>query len=580
MTMLRVRDIYVRFGGVVALDRVSIDLNRGEILGLIGPNGAGKTTLFNCISGVVQPDAGRIFFDGRSLRRVPPHERARRGIARTFQNLQLWKSMTLLENLAVPMDALGRRSTIADALGNPLSRFAERATMERARAILHVLDLDAHANSLAGDLPAGIQRRVEIARALAMRPKLILLDEPAAGLDAGETKRLADLLNAVRERFHVSMLLVDHDMSLVMRVCDYMYVLDFGKILAQGRPAEIRSDRKVIAAYLGEPNPELPAAPDGAVQPVITSADRKDGTPALPTGAPLLGVKGLAAGYGALEVIRDVNLVVRPAEIVACIGANGAGKTTTLRAISGIVKPRAGRVFFGGRDITGRTPERIAGMGLAHIPEGRGLFPRMSVEDTLLLASDNTGQRVDPSVAYEVFPRLKQRRWQAVGTLSGGEQQMVALARALLARPRLVMVDEMSQGLAPTIVRQLFEMLSVLRSKGIAVLLVEQFVESALEVADRAYIFEHGTAGHEAPAAELRADRKLISGSYLGSAVDEPAAIPSEANGNGHRVDVELMEVLSLKVPPSVKRAIEERATREGRSAGAIALELLEGVKH
>jgi branched-chain amino acid transport system ATP-binding protein len=580
MTMLRVRDVYVRFGGVIALDRVSIDLNRGEILGLIGPNGAGKTTLFNCISGVLQPDAGRIFFDGRSLRRVPPHERARRGIARTFQNLQLWNSMTLLENLAVPMDALGRRSTIADALGNPLSRFAERATMERARAILHVLDLDTHASSLAGDLPAGIQRRVEIARALAMRPKLILLDEPAAGLDAGETKRLAGLLNAVRERFHVSMLLVDHDMSLVMRVCDYMYVLDFGKILAQGRPADIRGDRKVIAAYLGEPNPEVAAAePDGTSQTVIASADRKDGARSLPTGAPLLGVKGLAAGYGALEVIRDVNLVVRPAEIVACIGANGAGKTTTLRAISGIVKPRAGRVFFGGRDVTGRTPEHIAGIGLAHIPEGRGLFPRMNVEDTLLLASDNTGPRVDPGVAYEVFPRLKQRRWQAVGTLSGGEQQMVALARALLARPRLVMVDEMSQGLAPTIVQQLFEMLSVLRTKGIAVLLVEQFVESALDVADRAYIFEHGTISHEAPAAELRTDRKLISGSYLGTAVDEPAEVPVEANGNGHRTDVELMEVLALKVPPSVKRAIEERATREGRSAGAIALDLLEGVK-
>src|SRR5947209_94486 len=187
MTMLRVRDVGMRFGGLVALQGVSLDLNRGEILGLIGPNGAGKTTLFNCISGLLNPTEGGIFFEGRSLRFAPPHERARRGIARTFQNLQLWDSMTVLENLAVPMDALGRRSTIADALGNPLSRFAERATMQRARAILHVLDLDTHASSLPGDLPAGIQRRVEIARALAMRPKLILLDEPAAGLHARET---------------------------------------------------------------------------------------------------------------------------------------------------------------------------------------------------------------------------------------------------------------------------------------------------------------------------------------------------------------------------------------------------------
>jgi branched-chain amino acid transport system ATP-binding protein len=577
MTMLRVRDLYVRFGGVVALDRVSIDLNRGEILGLIGPNGAGKTTLFNCISGVVQPEAGQIIFEGRSLRLIPPHERARRGIARTFQNLQLWDSMTVLENLSVPMDALGRRSTLGDALGNPMSRFAERATVERARAILHVLDLEPHANTHAADLPAGIQRRVEIARAMAMRPKLLLLDEPAAGLDANETRRLAELLHTIRDRFHVSMLLVDHDMSLVMRVCDYVYVLDFGKLLARGRPADIRSDKKVIAAYLGEPTPETSVlTPEAGQETVIVPIDQAEGASPKPTGAPLLEVKKLAAGYGPLEVIRDVNLFVRPGEIVACIGANGAGKTTTLRAISGIVKPRSGQVTFDRRDITGHAPERIAALGLAHIPEGRGLFPRMSVEDTLLLASDNTGSRVDPRVAFEAFPRLRQRRRQAVGTLSGGEQQMVAIARALLARPRLVMVDEMSQGLAPTIVQQLFEMLAVLRRQGIAVLLVEQFVESALDVADRAYIFEHGTVGHEALAAELRTDRKLISGSYLGSAVDDAAAIPIAANGDGHRVDVELMEILSLKVPPAVKRAIEERAEREGRPAGAIALELLE----
>jgi branched-chain amino acid transport system ATP-binding protein len=562
MTMLRLRDVTVKFGGVVALDGVSLDINRGEILGLIGPNGAGKTTLFNCISGVIKPNAGSMFFDGRSLKFAPPHERARLGIARTFQNLQLWGSMTVQENLTVPIDALSKRNTFSDALHLPFSSYAERASSERARAILHVLELDQYAKTLAADLPAGIQRRVEIGRALAGRPQLLLLDEPAAGLDAHETKHLAELLHTVRERFHVSMLLVDHDMSLVLPVSDYVYVLDFGRVLAKGAPVSIQSDPKVIAAYLGEESAkELER--NGAV---VALARKKDEPP-------LLEVKRLAAGYGHLEVIRDVNLTVRPGEVVACIGANGAGKTTTLRAISGMIHPRSGQVMFNGRDITGKTAEHISREGLVHVPEGRGLFPNLTVEDTLRLVSNSLGHAPDLATAYRLFPKLKERRNQAVGTLSGGEQQMVALARAVLARPRLVMVDEMSQGLAPTVVRQLFEIIRMMRDDGIAVLIVEQFVESALEVADRAYVFEHGTIGHSGSAAELRADRKLISGSYLGSGV------VAASNGNGHQIDPALLEVVSLRMPAKLKRTLEERAEKEGRPTGAIVMELLEGEK-
>jgi len=432
MTMLRLRDVGVRFGGLVALSGVSLDLNRGEILGLIGPNGAGKTTLFNCITGLLQPSEGSIFYDGRSMRFVAPHERARRGIARTFQNLQLWDSMSVIENLEVPMDAVGKRNTFSDALGLPISHYAERSARERALAILHVLELDGYGDRLAGDLPAGIQRRVEIGRALAMRPQLVLLDEPAAGLDAGETDRLAELLKLVRDRFHVTMLLVDHDMSLVMRVCDYIYVLDFGKVLAKGAPDEVRSDRKVIAAYLGEATPELTEG--DAASEVIEATNGHAPAPRTEPGDVLLDVDGVAAGYGHLEVIRGVSLQVRAGEVVACIGANGAGKTTTLRAISGVIHARSGNIRFDGHDITGASPERIARMGLAHIPEGRGLFPRLSVEDTLKVATDTTGHHVPLDLAFEVFPRLKQRRRQAVGTLSGGEQQMVAMARARCRR--------------------------------------------------------------------------------------------------------------------------------------------------
>jgi branched-chain amino acid transport system ATP-binding protein len=563
VTMLRVRDVTVRFGGIVALDKVSLDLNRGEILGLIGPNGAGKTTLFNCISGVIRPEWGSIFFDGHSLTYAPPHVRAKLGVARTFQNLQLWPSMTVEENLMAPMDALGRRNTFSDALYMPFSLYAERAEIERARAILHVLDLDRHRKTLAGDLPAGIQRRVEIGRALAMKPKLLLLDEPAAGLDAQETSRLAELLHTVRKRFHVSMLLVDHDMSLVMRVCDYVYVLDFGKLLARGQPAAIRNDPKVLAAYLGEESKKL----TGDVEPIVR-VPRDD--------RPLLEVDRLAAGYGGLEVIRDVSLSVRPGEVVACIGANGAGKTTTLRAISGMIHARRGRITFADRDVTRSGAERITRLGLVHIPEGRGLFPSISVEDTLRLVSNTAGHEVELGPAFDLFPRLRERRNQLVGTLSGGEQQMVALARAILSEPRLVMIDEMSQGLAPTVVRQLFDIIRVFREKGIAVLLVEQFVESALDVADRAYVFEHGTIGLSGEASELRSDRKLVAGSYLGTAVEDigPSGSSRHLPLNGE--DPALMEVVAVRVPARVKRALEQRAESEGRPAGALAIELLQ----
>jgi branched-chain amino acid transport system ATP-binding protein len=252
MPMLDVDGVSVSFGGVHALTDVSFSLNRGEILGLIGPNGAGKTTMFNCITGVVEPDRGRITFEDHSLRGLKPHRRARLGIARTFQNLRLFSSMSVRENLMVPIDAFAQRGMVADALRLPRARYEERRADELARAILHFLGLDGTAEVPAGDLPVGLQRRVELGRALCLKPTLLLLDEPAAGLDARETEELARLLPRIRERFGVTMLLVDHDMALVMRVCDFIYVLDFGEMIASGRPERIREDPKVIRAYLGE----------------------------------------------------------------------------------------------------------------------------------------------------------------------------------------------------------------------------------------------------------------------------------------------------------------------------------------
>lgn len=251
-TLLDVDSVSRRYGGVQALSDVSFGVERGRIKGLIGPNGAGKTSLFNCVSGVLRVDGGHIRFAGRDLAGLGPHRRARLGIARTFQTLELFRDLTVLENLMVPTDARSRRGMLADALRLPSARHEERRGDERARALLHFLGISEFGGVRGGDLPIGIQRRVELGRALATRPILLLLDEPAAGLDSRETAELAGVLSRIRERFGTTMLLVDHDMSLVMRVCDDIAVLDFGRKIAEGPPERIREDPTVVRAYLGE----------------------------------------------------------------------------------------------------------------------------------------------------------------------------------------------------------------------------------------------------------------------------------------------------------------------------------------
>ncbi|WP_342578550.1 ABC transporter ATP-binding protein [Psychrobacillus sp. FSL K6-2843] len=257
--LLEVLNVGIQFGGLKAVQNLNIVLKQGELVGLIGPNGAGKTTSFNLLTGVYAPTTGDIVFNGERINGLPPFKVTRKGISRTFQNIRLFNELTVLENVKVAYHSLATHSMISSILRLPSHFKGEQEMEEKSIEFLKIFKLDKYKDELAKNLPYGQQRRLEVARALAAGPKLLLLDEPAAGMNPQETKDLMDLIGFIREKFDLTILLIEHDMNLVMGVCERIYVLDHGQLLAEGTPQEIRNHPKVIEAYLGEEIPGIHA---------------------------------------------------------------------------------------------------------------------------------------------------------------------------------------------------------------------------------------------------------------------------------------------------------------------------------
>jgi len=472
---LRVENLGITFGGVRAVHQVSFEAAPGEVTSLIGPNGAGKTTVLNMLGGFYRPQSGTIRLGDAEIQGRAAWRIARAGVARTYQTTQLFGSMSVAENLAIASQ---------DGPAESLGAFAGYAG-----------DLDAKAAAL----PHVDRRLVEIARALATRPSVLLLDEPAAGLSREDKARLAQLLRRIAES-GIAVVLVEHDMSVVMGISDRVVVLDAGVRIAAGTPAEVQGDPAVRKAYLGEERTK-PAARRGAE-----------------AGEPVLEVGRLAAGYGAEPVLKGIDLGVRSHEMIAVLGANGAGKSTLMRAISGLHRPIEGGVAVGGEDISDLPAHKVVARGVVLVPEGRQVFAELSVLDNLRLGAFLRPPHAEREIAgmLERFPRLRERLHHRAGLLSGGEQQMLAIARGLMAAPRLLLLDEPSLGLAPAVVDDLFAALDRLRSEAATILLVDQMAGLALALADRAYVLEGGRIVASGTPGEILGDGALEQ-AYLGA---------------------------------------------------------------
>ncbi len=506
----------MRFGGLLAVSGLDLVAEAGRVTALIGPNGAGKTTAFNCMTGFYRPSAGTVAIrepDGGSRRidTLPGHRVvSEAGVIRTFQNTRLFAGMTALENLLVAQHRALSRSgwlQLQGLFGLPAFRRAERAAVAKAMHWLDRMGLAARANDVAGALSYGLQRRLEIARAMCLDPRFLCLDEPAAGLNPRESATLEADLRALTREDGVGVLLIEHDMSVVMGVSDRIFVLDRGRKIAEGLPKEVREDANVVAAYLGEPA--------GAAPPRRRIAEAGEGHAPRP---PMLECRRLSSGYGAVAVLHEVDLHVGEGEIVALLGSNGAGKSTLLRTLFGAPRATGGEILLGGRPIGGLRPHEVARLGVAHVPEGRHIMPQMTVRENLQTGAQN-GVRdtfaADMAKVLALFPRLEERLTQRAGTMSGGEQQMLAIGRAMMQRPRLLLLDEPSLGLAPLVIRQIFDAIRTLNeSEGITVLLVEQNVAQALAIADRGYVLQTGRVVGTGSAERL-ADTPELSSAYL-----------------------------------------------------------------
>ncbi|MEI5996113.1 ATP-binding cassette domain-containing protein [Paraburkholderia bengalensis] len=463
--LLSVHGLTKRFGGLVAVKDIGFEIRPGEILGLIGPNGSGKSTVMKLIMGIERPNAGSIKVGGVEMAGWAPHKIARAGVGIVFQHSRPLHRQTVLEHIKLAL--------LPDSL---VKLAAEPHVDRRAREIAVRVGLGAVMHRHPATLPFADLRRMEMAKAIARDPKVVLVDEPFAGLTVAESGAFSELIRGFRAEGR-AVLLVDHNVKSLAALADRVLAMYLGEHIAEGTAEDVMRNETVRRVYLG-----------GALEVRERSAADAGAKPVI------LDVSGVGVLYDKACALDQVSLQVREGEFVSVVGLNGAGKTTLFNAISGLVR-YTGTIRFHGQDLKGMSGAAIARSGVVQCPETRELFGDMTVRENLDLGGYHLADKARADQLawlFDLFPILKSRQGQTARTLSGGEQQMLAIARALMTQPKLLILDEPTLGLAPVILEQLSKALDLMqKSTPITVLLGEQNVRFALPHADRVYVLEH-----------------------------------------------------------------------------------------
>jgi ABC-type branched-subunit amino acid transport system ATPase component/ABC-type branched-subunit amino acid transport system permease subunit len=485
--VLEVQGISKRFGGIRAVANANLHIDAGEIHALIGPNGAGKTTLFNLVSGLFPPDKGTIRLNGCDIHGVPSHLICHHGLARSFQITNLFRSLSIYENLRLSLQSQhAMRFNIWRDIDSYPDVHAQTAELMKFLGLEGIEEIEG------GELSYGGQRLLDLGIALGSRPQVLLLDEPLAGLAAAERERVSALIKNVA--VNIPVLIVEHDIDRVLALSQRVTVMNQGEVLMTATPGEVRHDRRVQEIYTGS-----------GIPPVTSAASAEA------PGETVLRFDCVNAFYGKSHILHDATLDVREGEIVALLGRNGAGKSTLLKTLAGLVTPASGMIEYEGHNIVGIPAPDIARSGIGYVPQGRGLFAGMTVRENLALG--RLARKIDglsgvvwsEEQILEYFPRLKDRMDVAADYLSGGEQQMVAVARVLSGNVKLLLLDEPFEGLAPTVIFELFKVFDLLR-RHTSIVIVEHNLDLVLALANRVFVLERGAVFHQGPAAPLLTD--------------------------------------------------------------------------